>query len=128
MRKAKVCTLEQANSYLEQNYLPLWNERFTIRPALEMDAHRPLGKDQDLRSILSQVERWVIATDYTLRYGSQLYQIEREQIQPRLRGQAVRIEQHLDGRLVVRTADGEVKLKPCALERRVWPHRRKLRK
>jgi len=115
MRKARVCTLEQANAYLEQSYLPLWNERFTIQPAAAADAHRPLDKDQDLGSILSQVERRVIAPDYTMRYGGQLYQLEREHIQPRLRGQAVRVEQHLDGRLVVRTAEGEVKVKPCAL-------------
>jgi hypothetical protein len=115
MRKARVCTREQANAYLEQSYLPLWNERFTIQPAAAVDAHRPLDKDQDLGSILSQVERRVIAPDYTMRYGSRLYQLEREHIQPRLRGQAVRVEQHLDGRLVVRTAEGEVKVKPCAL-------------
>lgn len=115
MRKAKVGTLQQANAYLERSYLPLWNERFTIRPASDADAHRPLDKDQDLRSILSQVDRRVIAQDYTLRYGSQLYQVEREQIQPRLRGQAVRVEQHLDGRLVVRTADRELKVKRCEL-------------
>jgi transposase len=115
MRKARVCTLEQANAYLEQSYLPLWNERFTVRPAAAVDAHRPLDKDQDLGSILSHVERRVIAPDYTMRYGSRLYQLEREHIQPRLRGQAVRVEQHLDGRLVVRTAEGEVKVKPCAL-------------
>src|SRR5579862_5375004 len=114
MRKARVCTLEQANAYLEQSYVPLWNERFTIRPAAEVDAHRPLDKDQDLGSILSQVERRVIAPDYTMRYGSRLYQLEREHIQPRLRGQAVRVEQHLDGRLVVRTAEGEVKVRACA--------------
>ncbi len=94
--------------------MPLWNERFTIRPAAEVDAHRPLDKDQDLGSILSQVERRVIAPDYTMRYGSRLYQLEREHIQPRLRGQAVRVEQHLDGRLVVRTAEGEVKVRACA--------------
>jgi transposase len=51
MRKARVCTREQANAYLEQSYLPLWNERFTVRPAAAVDAHRPLDKDQDLGSI-----------------------------------------------------------------------------
>ena len=113
MRKAKVRTLQQANAYLERNYLPLWNERFTIRPAAEMDAHRPLGKGHLLSSILSQVDQRVIGPDYTLRYGRRLYQVARDQIQARLRGQTVRLEQHLDGRLVVRTADGELKVTQC---------------
>ena len=44
LRQKKVCTLEAANAYLEQEYLPLWNERFTVKAAREVDAHRPLGK------------------------------------------------------------------------------------
>ena len=44
LRKAGVRSLETANQYLEQQYLPLWNERFTVIPAGDVDAHRPLGK------------------------------------------------------------------------------------
>ncbi len=113
MRKQKVCTLEGANAYLEQTYLPLWNERFTVRPANEADAHRPLHKTYQLASILSYVERRVIGQDYTIRYGNQLYQIAREQVRPRLRGQTVRVEEHLDGRLAVRTAEGELRVSVC---------------
>jgi hypothetical protein len=54
----------------------------------------------------------VIGQDYTLRYGRQLYEVEREQTQPRLRGQAVSVEQQLDGRFGARTAEGELKVKP----------------
>lgn len=32
-RKAGVRSLEAANQYLEQHYLELWNERFTVTPA-----------------------------------------------------------------------------------------------
>lgn len=121
MRKAQVRTLAQANAYLESNYLRLWNERFTIRPAAEMDAHRPLGKGHLLSSILSQVDQRVIGPDYTLRYGRQLYQVEREQIKARLRGQTVRLEQHLDGRLVVRSSDGELRVQRCEPGETLFP-------
>jgi len=86
--------------------MPIWNRAICrcgtndslIRPAIDVDAHRPLDKDQDLGSILSQVERRMIGQDYTLRDGSQLYQVDREQIQPRLRGQLLRVEQlSMDG-------------------------------
>jgi hypothetical protein len=33
MRKRNVCTLEGSNGYRGKEYLPLWNERFTVRPA-----------------------------------------------------------------------------------------------
>ena len=113
MRKQKVCTLKAANAYLEQTYLPLWNERFTVRPASAADAHRPLGKAYELASILSHVEQRVIGQDYTIRYGRKLYQIAREQVRARWRGQTVRVEEHLDGRLVMRTPDGELRVSVC---------------
>ncbi len=128
MRKPKGRTLEGANGYLEQEYLPLWNERFTVRPASEVDAHRALGRQHDLASILSHVEQRVIGADYTIRYGAKLYQVTREQIQPRLRGQAVRVEQHLDGQLVVRTAERELTVKQCETAERIEaPAQRKAR-
>lgn len=113
LRKAGARSLEAANQYLEQQYLLLWNERFTVKSSGEVDAHRPLAKDHRLASSLSHVETRVIGHDYTLRYGGQLYQVERESIQPRLRGQAVRVEQHLDGRLLVSAAEGELRVHPC---------------
>jgi hypothetical protein len=113
LRKAGVRSLEAANQYLEQQYLPLWNQRFTVKSSGEVDAHRPLGKEHRLASSLSHVETRVIGHDYTLRYGGQLYQVAREHIQPRLRGQSVRVERHLDGRLLVSAAEGELRVHRC---------------
>jgi hypothetical protein len=42
LRKAGVRSLETANRYLEQQCLRLWNERFTVQPSGDVDAHRPL--------------------------------------------------------------------------------------
>ena len=113
LRKANVCTLEGANEYLEKQYLPLWNERFTVRPASEVDAHRRLGPQYDLASMLSHVEQRVIGQDYTIRYGAKLYQVEKKQIRPRLRGKRVRVELHLDGSLVVRNGEGILAVREC---------------
>jgi hypothetical protein len=113
LRKQKVCTLEGANRYLDNAYLPLWNERFTIRPANPTDAHRPLDKQYELASILSHVEPRVIGQDYTVRYGRKLYQIVRQQVRPGLRGQTVRVEKHLDGQLVVRVREWKLQVKIC---------------
>ena len=113
LRQQKVCTLEAANAYLEQEYLPLWNERFTVKPASGVNAHRPLGKGYDLTSILSHVEQRVIGQDYTIRYGRRLYQVAREQLRPGLRGQSVRVEQRLDGSLVVKGPHGPLTITVC---------------
>jgi hypothetical protein len=113
MRKRNVCTLEMANGYLEKEYVPLWNERFTVRPANEADAHRPLGKQHDLASILSRVEDRVIGEDYTIRYDGRLYGLERKQVGPGLKKQAARVEQRLDGRLMVQWRGQALELKLC---------------
>jgi hypothetical protein len=118
MRKQKVCTLEKANAYLEKEYLPLWNERFTVRPASEADAHRPLGKEHDLASILSHVEQRVIGEDYTIRYASRLYQLSREQIRPGLKKQTVRVEQRLNGQVVVQWRGQALEVRVCEAARR----------
>jgi hypothetical protein len=113
MRKAKVRTLEGANAYLEQEYLPLWNERFTVQPASEVDAHRPLGKEHDLASILSYVEERVVGQDFTIRYGGKFYQVAREQIKAGLKGQRVRVEERLDGSLVAQWSGKLLRITVC---------------
>jgi hypothetical protein len=113
MRQAKVCTLEAANAYLVAEYLPLWQKRFTVEPANGTDAHRPLGKGYDLASILSHVEQRVIGQDYTIRYAGRLYQVAREQITPGLKRQRVRVEERLDGQVVVQWRNKPLRVTLC---------------
>jgi hypothetical protein len=56
MRVAGVKTLEEANRYLEQDYLVWWERELTVEPASPDDAHRPLGKSHNLAASLSHVE------------------------------------------------------------------------
>jgi hypothetical protein len=44
LRVAHAKTLEEANAYLENEFLPWWNQTLTVRPGVADDAHRPLGK------------------------------------------------------------------------------------
>jgi hypothetical protein len=45
---------DQANRYLEQVYLPLWNRRFSCEAKQAGDAHRALDRRLELDSVLSQ--------------------------------------------------------------------------
>jgi len=102
LRLAGACTLEQANAYLEREFLPEWEGRFTVAPANPTDAHRPLGREHELAAILSVVEARVVTNDYTLRYQGKIYQIARADIGGGLRGAKVRVEKRLDGTVAVR--------------------------
>jgi len=113
LRKAGVQVLEEANRYLELEYLPQWNSRFTREAANPSDAHRPLRAEHDLAVILCHVEGRVVNNDYTFRYAGKSYQIAREAIRPGLRGGVVRVEERLDSSLAVRFGNGYLTITPC---------------
>jgi hypothetical protein len=102
LRIARACTLEQANTYLETEYLPEWEEKFTVLPACADDAHRPLAAEHDLDAILSHVEERVVTNDYTIRFRGKILQIEREDIRARMRKARVRVESRFNGTVAVR--------------------------
>jgi len=113
LRKAGVQTLEEANRYLELEYLPQWNSRFTREPANPTDAHRPLRAEQDLAAILSHVEERVVANDYTIRYNNIQYQIAHKDIRPGLRVGKVRVEERGDETVWVRFRDAYLNVTIC---------------
>lgn len=114
MRVAGVKTIEQANQYLEQDYLVWWERELTVEPAHTDDAHRPLDKSHNLAASLSHVETRQVRNDYTLRWDGKFYQIERQAVVSGLRGANVRVEKRLDGSLAVRYGERYLPVKECA--------------
>lgn len=114
LRVARACTIEAANAYLEEKFLPWWNETLTVQPASAEDAHRPLGKEHNLAAVLSHVERRQVTNDYTIRWDGKLYQIDRRDVRTGMRKGWVRVEQRLDGSIAVRFQDQYVRVRRCA--------------
>jgi transposase len=114
MRVAGVKTLEQANQYLNEDYLVWWERELTVEAANPDDAHRPLEKSHNLAASLSYVETRQVRSDYTLRWDGKFYQIERAAIATGLRGANVRVEQRMDGTLAVRHGDRYLPIKECS--------------
>ena len=121
LRLAGAGTLEAANAYLEAEYLPRWNRRFTVEAASVVDAHRPLRPEHDLAAILSHVEERVVTQDYTIRYQGRIFQMARGDIRPGLRGGRVRVEQRLDGSLAVRFREHYVGVTECQPQPKTAP-------
>jgi hypothetical protein len=114
MRVAGVRTIEEANAYLEKEYLPWWSQTLTVEPAHTADAHRPVGKESDLAAILSHVEQRQVTNDYTLRYRGKMFQIDRQDIRVGMRKAMVRVEERLDGTIAVLFQDSYVRVRCCA--------------
>jgi len=121
LRLAGASTLEQANRYLQQEFLPEWEGRFTVLPAQGLDAHRPLGREHHLAAILSVVEERVVTNDYTLQFEKQRYQIARVDIRGGLRGAKVRVEKRLDGTVAVRFRQRYLTVSVCDSAERARP-------
>jgi len=113
LRLAGASTLEQANEYLEQEFIPWWNKTLTVTPASADDAHRPLEQQHNLAAILSHVENRRVGDDYTIRFQSKVYQIERKAICAGLRGAEVRVERRRDGSIAVRFRNRYVEVEEC---------------
>jgi transposase len=121
LRLAGANSLETAQAYLEEEYLPQWNRDFTVAPAGTTDAHRPLGAEHQLAAILSHVEERLVTSDYTIRYQGKIYQIARGDIRPGLRGGLVRVEQRLDGSMAVKFRKYDLHVTECQAAKKMAP-------
>lgn len=115
MRLAGIDTLEGANGYLQEHFLPWWSETLTVVAANTADAHRALMADHDLSSTLSHVETRKVTADYTFRNDGKVYQIARQCVRPGMRGGAVRVETRLDGSIAARFRDKWLEVSECVL-------------
>jgi hypothetical protein len=117
LRVAGAKTLEQANAYLETEFIPWWNQTLAVQPDSTADAHRALAKDHSLSSSLSYVEARQVGNGYTIQFDNKIYQIARQEIRAGLRGAQVRIEgrleDRLDGSLAVRFRNHYLMVTEC---------------
>ena len=113
LRLAGARTLEQANAYLKEEYIPWWNKTLVVVPASKDDAHRPLAKNHSLAASLSYVDTRQVDNAYAIRFDNKIYQIARKDIRAGLRGAKVRIEVRLDGSLEVRFGSVYLEVSEC---------------
>ena len=121
MRVAGVTTLEQANHYLESEFLPWVNTTLAVAPTSADDAHRPLEKQHDLAAILSHVESRRVNNDYTIQLDTKLYQIARHNIRTGLRGATIRVEKRRDGEVAIRFRDRYLSVSICEQRPKLAP-------
>jgi transposase len=114
LRVAGAKTLEQANAYLETEFVPWWNRTLIVAAARADDAHRALEKNHCLAASLSYVETRQVNNAYTLQFDSKIYQIARSDIRAGLRKASVRVEVRLDDSIAVRFRNQYLSVTECA--------------
>src|SRR5712692_347858 len=100
LRRAGMRTLEAANRFLRQHYIPEMNRKFVVPAAERGHACVPVA-GQDLDRIFSIQQERVVANDNTVKLGERIWQIEKTPWRGTLAGCRVLIAEHLDGRVTI---------------------------
>ena len=74
LRLAGISTIAEANRFLEKNYLPKMNRKFSRPAAQPEDAHVPLGA-ANLKDIMCLEYERTVANNYVIRFEPRLFQI-----------------------------------------------------
>jgi len=94
MRLQGIKTKNAANRFLE-TYLPKYNQKFSVCPANELDAHIQLPNHLDLDKYLCIKDHRTVRKDHTIAYDKKLYQLEQSDCKK------VDIEERIDGTLLI---------------------------
>jgi transposase len=105
MRLRGIGTLEEANAFLEE-YLPIYNRRFSVSPRERGNLHRPLGRGLDLDAILCKKTQRVLRNDFTVAHNGKLYQVG-EAVQ----ASKVVVQDRMDGSLRIYYKDRALRFK-----------------
>jgi len=91
LRLAGGSTLDEANRFLE-DYLPIYNQRFSVQPVQPADLHRPRPASRELdRSLCIKTTR-CLRRDWTVAHHGHLYQV-----QTNVRATHVQVEERVNG-------------------------------
>ncbi len=117
LRLAGITTLQGANEFLRQQYIAVFNQKFTIAAAEKGTAFRRTTRT-DLDWIFTVQTERVVAKDNTVTIAERNWQLEKSRFRSSLAGCTVTIHEHLDETVSIRygphvvgryTATGE----PC---------------
>jgi hypothetical protein len=105
LRLRGISTMEAANRYLWDVYIPEHNARYAVAPASTSDLHKSLLASHDLDEILSLRAERTVFNDFTVRFQNRFFQILAEQparIRPK---DKLLVEVRLDGSTHLRFRD-----------------------
>ncbi len=99
MRLANISTPEEGNKFLEEVFIPKFNDKFSVSPAKEGDIHKFLTDTDkvNINRIFSVQSERVINNDFTIQFKTKWYQLEEVQTTTVRAREKVLVEEWLDG-------------------------------
>jgi len=97
LRLAGISTMEDANRFLYEVYIPKHNRSYAVEPADPVDVHKPLLPSHDLAAILSIQLQREVQNDFTIRHHNRFFQLEEKQPVRLYRKADIIVQERLDG-------------------------------
>jgi transposase len=99
MRLANISNPKDGNKFLEEVFIPKFNDKFSVTPAKEGDIHKSLTDTDKLNinRIFSVQSKRVINNDFTIQFKNNWYQLAEVQTTTVRAREKVLVEEWLDG-------------------------------
>ena len=91
LRLAGISTIEQANQFLQREFLPRHNRRFGVRAASAIDVHRKVPLGLVLGEILCVQEQRTVGCDWCVAYRQQVLQLDKRHEKMALAGRRITV-------------------------------------
>ena len=99
LRLAGISTIEQANEFLQRQFLPEHNRRFAIQAASPIDVHRKVPFGLVLPEVLCIQEPRTVGRDWCVVYRQQVLQLEKRHEKLALAGRQITVLEMASGPL-----------------------------
>jgi hypothetical protein len=114
LRLANISTIEAANKFLKEKFIPAFNAKFSVQPASSANLHRKLTAKElaALPSIFSRQEERTVQNDFTFSFKNQWYQIMEQQPVTVCKKDILTVEERLDDTIHFRLRGKELNVTP----------------
>lgn len=117
LRLHNISTLEEANRYLKQEFIPKHNLRFSRGAKEPGSAYRSLPQGLKLKEIFCLKEERTVAADNTISYKGKFFQILPDEYRASFFKAKVEVREYLDGSINIFSQSKKLKHKPISKER-----------
>lgn len=121
LRLKGISTIVEANTFLEAEFLPKFNQRFQKQAKKKADFHQPLTIKDNLAKSFSIKSERLVNNDFTISFKNRWYQLDKVQPKLILPRSKVTIEERLDGNLVIEQGGKILNCKPISKEKTKQP-------
>ncbi len=107
MRLTTINTIEAANIFLQDTFIPWFNNRYAVVPKSKTDVHRKLDTKTKrcLLNIFAKHYQRTIHNDFTIQFENNWYQLKEIQPTTVFKGDAVCMEERLDRSIHIKYKD-----------------------